>query len=85
MNLGNVLEGRCPTCDTMLERRDDCGWCPKCNIGHSATMHNGEGEHRVHIEIAGAEGMTSLGPIRMGPGRVVIVAKVSDDTPPTAD
>jgi hypothetical protein len=51
MGLEAVLEGRCPRCGAALERREDCGWCPTCNVGHSLAMAAGEGEYRLHLEL----------------------------------
>lgn len=46
MDLRRVIEGQCPTCDHPLERRDDCGWCPTCNVGHSVAGET----YTLHME-----------------------------------
>lgn len=81
MSLDRILEGACPTCGTALERRDDHGWCPECNIGHSLKMQGGEGTHTVHFGIEGGEIKTSSGTLRMGRSDARITTHIQVEEP----
>ena len=51
MNFDAILEGRCPSCSTELERRDTDGWCPTCKVGWATWSRDGEGEVAITLEL----------------------------------
>lgn len=50
-NYEAIIEGRCPTCDSALERRERDGWCNTCDVGWSyRTTGRDMGELSLTIE-----------------------------------
>lgn len=62
-DLHSILEGRCPTCGTVLDRRERDGWCPTCQVGWASTWHDGEGTVTLTLEAETTELKSSLGRI----------------------
>lgn len=46
-----IKEGMCPTCHAPLDRQEDCGWCPTCDVGWAIQP----GEVRLVVDIIGFE------------------------------
>jgi hypothetical protein len=57
-DLRSIIEGRCPTCGGVLERREDCGWCESCGFGHSLAGDTYTLHIKPHLPSSAVSGFT---------------------------